>query len=95
MDQLQITSTEVQQYGNQMKSLTGEVHSLLQQTHTRMMNMSGVWDSPASRSLIEQFNSCRPVFDQYVEALQQYSLYLTQTAQQYQENESMLQQGMR
>lgn len=95
MDRLQITSDDVQQFGNTIQSMTAQISQLLQVTHNKMMNMSGVWDSPASRSLIEQFNSCRPVFDQYTQALQEYSLYLKQTANAYQENESALQQGLR
>lgn len=94
MDNLQITSDDVQQYGTHLNTIIAEISQLLQVTHQKMMNMSNVWDSPASRSLIEQFNSCRPIFSQYVEALQQYSAYLSQTANAYQDNESALQHGI-
>lgn len=95
MNQMQVSSEDVRQYGSQINQMTAQASQIIQMTHNKMMGMSTIWDSPASRSLIQQFNSCRPVFDQYMDALQQYSVYLTQTANAYQENEMALQQGIR
>lgn len=94
MSQIQISADDVLQYGNQLISMKEEVSSLFSEVQTKMNNLNAVWSSPASDKLIAQFQSLKPSFDQYVEALNQYGLYLQQTSQSYQENESVLSQGI-
>ena len=60
----------------------------------KMTYIETVWNSPAGTALVEQFQSLNPVFESYVTALDQYALYLQQTAESYQENEQMLTQGI-
>lgn len=59
-----------------------------------MDQIQSIWDSPASQSLQSQFQSLKPVFESYVQALDDYAI-LNQTAQSYQENEQMLTSGLR
>ncbi|MDO4466323.1 MAG: WXG100 family type VII secretion target [Bacillota bacterium] len=94
MSQIQISAEDVLQYGNQLVSLKEEVSSLFGEIHSKMNGLNSVWRSPASDKLISQFQSLKPSFDQYVEALGQYALYLQQTSQSYEENESLLSQGI-
>lgn len=94
MSQIQISADDVLQYGNQLTSLKEEVSSLFGEVQAKMNSLNSVWSSPASDKLIAQFQSLKPSFDQYVEALNQYAMYLQQTSQSYQENESALSQGI-
>ena len=73
-----ISSEDVLSYSQQMKSLEHEVQTIFQEVNQRMSQMSSVWDSPASQSLLSQFQSLRPVFDSYVQALEEYAMYLNQ-----------------
>ena len=90
-----MSSDDVLSYSQQMKSLEHEVQTIFQEVNQRMSQMSSVWDSPASQSLLSQFQSLRPVFDSYVQALEEYAMYLNQTAVSYQENEQLLSNGLR
>ena len=56
----------------------------------KMNYLNGIWTSPASASLISQFQSLRPVFHSYLQAIETYVQFLQQTAASYQENEQQL-----
>ncbi|MBP3852486.1 MAG: WXG100 family type VII secretion target [Erysipelotrichaceae bacterium] len=94
MSQIQIASQDVFDYSTQLKSLEQDVKSLFEEIKNKMTYIETVWNSPAGQALVEQFQSLNPVFESYVTALDQYALYLQQTAQSYQENEQMLTQGI-
>lgn len=94
MSQIQIASQDVFDYSAQLKSLEQDVKSLFEEIKNKMTYIESVWNSPAGAALYEQFQSLHPVFESYVTALDQYALYLQQTAQSYQENEQMLTQGI-
>lgn len=94
MSKVQISSQEVFQYANQLKTMNQQVQSIFNAVKNRMVQIESIWQSPASNKLMEQFQSLDPVFRNYVQALDQYALYLNQTATSYQENEQMLTQGI-
>ncbi len=94
MSNLQISSDQVLQYATKLKQMEQEISDLFYDVKLKMTNVEQVWNSPASKSLIQQFQSLNPVFTFYTEALDQYVIYLNQTAQLYQENEQALQQGI-
>ena len=95
MASVQISSQEVFQYSNQLSGLNHQVQSIFEEIKARMHQIESIWQSPASRALMEQFSQMNPVFEAYVEALEQYSVYLNQTALSYQENEQILSQGIK
>lgn len=47
-------------------------------------------NSPAANALQENFAMLSPAFDQYIDQLDRFVLFLSSTAQAYQENESVL-----
>ena len=95
MASVQISSQEVFQYSNQLSGLNHQMQSIFEEIKARMHQIESIWQSPASRVLMEQFSQMHPVFEAYVEALEQYSVYLNQTALSYQENEQILSQGIK
>ena len=94
MSSLHISSQEVFGYANQLKTMNQNVQALFHDIQKRMHQIESIWQSPASMRLMEQFQQLDPVFRSYVEALDQYAIFLDQTAQTYQENEQILSQGI-
>ncbi len=94
MNHIQISSDDVTQYAVQLQQLEQEVSNVFGEVKNKMMQIESVWNSPASQNLIQQFQSLNPVFNYYLEALDQYAMYLHQTAGAYQENEQSLQQSI-
>lgn len=93
MTGLSISSGDVLQYASQVKSLENNISTVFQEVRSKMNQVNEVWNSPASQSLIQQFQTLIPVFDNYVQAIDQYAIFLNQTAEAYQENEQSLQQA--
>lgn len=93
MSGLSISSSDVLQYASQVKSLENNISTVFQEVRSKMNQVNEVWNSPASQSLIQQFQTLIPVFDNYVQAIDQYAIFLNQTAEAYQENEQSLQQA--
>lgn len=90
MNGLMISSDEVLSYSQEMKALENEVQSIFLDVNQKMDQLQSIWDSPASQSLQSQFQSLKPVFQSYVQALDDYANFLNQTAISYQENEQIL-----
>ncbi len=94
MNGLMISSDEVLSYSQEMKALENEVQSIFLEVNQKMDQLQSIWDSPASQSLQSQFQSLKPVFQSYVQALDDYASFLNQTAISYQENEQILSSGL-
>lgn len=94
MSQIQISSEDVFAYASQLKAKQQEVMAIFQDVKSKMDAISATWQSPASQSLMEQFRLLYPIFDAYLQALDQYSIFLNQTANAYQENEQILKAGV-
>ena len=90
MNNVQISSDDVLQYANQLSMMEQEILQIFQEIKSKMTYVETVWSSPASKNLMNQFQRMYPVFDQYVQALGEYALYLNQTASSYAENEANL-----
>ena len=90
MNNVQISSDDVLQYANQLSMMEQEIIQNFQEIKAKMTYVETIWSSPASKNLMNQFQRMYPVFDQYVQALGEYALYLNQTASSYAENEANL-----
>lgn len=94
MNNVQISSDDVLQYANQLSMMEQEILQIFQEIKSKMTYVETIWSSPASKNLMNQFQRMYPVFDQYVQALGEYALYLNQTASSYAENEVNLTAAM-
>lgn len=90
MSNILISSEELRTQAGVLRASKGEMASLFSQIQSRMRLMSIVWNSPAGNRCIEQFETLTPAFEQYIQLVENYCLYLDQTAAAYQENEEML-----
>lgn len=88
---VQISSEDVKQYSNQLNTLKMEMMDIFQDIQTKMNAISSIWNSPASQKFQSEFQSMYPVFQSFVEGMDVYAHFLSQTVQSYQENENMLQ----
>ncbi len=82
-DMLDATATQVLAQKTQMESLFNQISSAIRA-------MSAFWESPASQAAMSQFETLAPVFPKYIQLVDNYCLYLQQTAQAYRENEAAL-----
>ena len=94
MSKIQIQASDVLTYAQQFKQKNQEIQTIFQEIWQRMHQMENDWQSPAGKTLINQFESNKAVFDAYIQALNQYVHYLEQTAYAYQENEALLSQAI-
>lgn len=86
-----VSSDELNRYAAQVRTMKGEMEQIFSQIRQRVNTMNARWDSPAGRSAYSRFESLSPVFDQYAALVENYALFLEQTASAYTENESLLQ----
>ncbi len=82
-DMLDATATQVLAQKNQMEALFNQISSAIRA-------MSAFWESPASQAALNQFETLAPIFPKYIQLVDNYCLYLQQTAQAYRENEAAL-----
>lgn len=90
MSQVFISSDDVLQFASRLQAQENQIQTIFQEVNAKMNYVNGVWTSPASLALMNQFQSLRPVFDSYIQAIESYVQYLHQTAVSYQENEQQL-----
>ena len=90
MNTIQISSEDLYQYANQLQIMEQEVVQIFQQMKNKMNHVESIWSSPASKNMMAQFQQSIPMFDQYIQALGQYAIYLNQTASSYAENEQIM-----
>lgn len=90
MSQVFLTSEELQNCSSQLTSLEQEIQSIFDQIRNRMNAVAGVWQSPAADALQQKFAQLVPSFAAYCQHIDAFAAFLSQTAQQYQENESQL-----
>lgn len=90
MSSILLTSEDLENASRSLKAMEEEVNTLFQGIRQDMNRLNSFWNSPAASNLQEKFTALSPAFDQYVEQLDRFVLFLSQTAQAYQENESVL-----
>ena len=56
--------------------------------------MEGEWSSPASRAFASEYETLVPLYENYCEVTEAFTIYLDQTAASYQETEQILAAGM-
>lgn len=93
MSQVFLTSEELMNASAALKAMEQEVCQIFGGIRSDMTRLNASWDSPAAHSLQEKFSALSPVFDQYTEQLDRFVLFLSQTAEAYQENETLLGAG--
>lgn len=90
MNGVLISSDTLDTTSSQVTTLKSQMETLFEQIKQAIRAMDAFWNSPASKAAVAQFDQLAPVFPQYIQLVQNYCTYLTQTAQAYRENESAL-----
>lgn len=85
MAQIQISSEDVMAYSKQVDAYANEIRTVFNEIESRMYYVESIWQSPASKYFMEQFQTLNPL-----DTLARFSTYLHQTANLYQENEQSL-----
>ena len=78
MTQIQISSEDVMAYSKQVDAYANEIRTVFNEIESKMYYVESIWQSPASKYFMEQFQTLNP------------ATYLHQTANLYQENEQNL-----
>lgn len=92
---VQISSQEVINYANNLRSLKVEMIQVYREIQSHMESLPSIWNSPASQNFLTQFQNLYPIFESFNEGLEVYATFLAQTAQSYQENEQALTNAIR
>ena len=87
MAQIQISSEDVMAYSKQVDAYANEIRTVFNEIESRMYYVESIWQSPASKHFMEEFQKLNPAMMSY---LARFSTYLHQTANLYQENEQSL-----
>ena len=90
MTQIQISSEDVMAYSKQVDAYANEIRTVFNEIESKMYYVESIWQSPASKYVMEQFQTLNPDMSSYLETLTRFSTYLHQTANLYQENEQNL-----
>lgn len=92
MEGVKIASQKVNDYAGQLQKYNEELRALLDGITAKMRQLHMSWDSPAGAALQNRFLELLPVFERYEQVVEQYVSFLRQTAQSYQDADSMLKQ---
>ncbi|MBF0580031.1 WXG100 family type VII secretion target [Erysipelotrichaceae bacterium RD49] len=93
MEGVFITSDMLDTTSGQVTALKTQMETLFEQIKQCIRSMSAFWDSPASKAALNQFETLAPVFPKYIQLVENYCTYLSQTATAYRENETALGAG--
>lgn len=90
MEGILISSETLESTASQVLNQKTQMESLFDQIKQEIRTMNSYWQSPASDAALQQFEQLAPVFGKYVEVVNNYIVYLQQTAAAYRENETAL-----
>lgn len=90
MEGIVITSEMLDSTATQVLNQKTQMETIFEQIKQEIRSMSSYWQSPASEAAMLQFEQLAPVFGKYVEVVNNYIVYLQQTATAYRENETAL-----
>lgn len=90
MSNIVLSSEELELASRQLSGMRMEVQNVFDQIRQKMNMLTSVWESPAASALQNQFQQLSPVMNSYTEQLDRFVLYLSETANAYQENEAAL-----
>ena len=80
MTQIQISSEDVMAYSKQVDAYANEIRTVFNEIESKMYYVESIWQSPASKYFMEQFQTLNPAMMSYLETLTRFSTYLHQTA---------------
>ena len=86
MAQIQISSEDVMAYSKQVDAYANEIRTVFNEIESRMYYVESIWQSPASKYFMEQFQTLNPAMMSYLDTLARFSTYLHQTANLYQDS---------
>lgn len=92
MDSVKIVSQEVSDMASQLQGFNTQLRECLESITVKMRQLNSFWDSPAGMALQNRYLDLLPVFERYEQVVEQYVSFLRQSAQAYQDAESMLKQ---
>lgn len=91
---IRISSQELATRSATMKSQLNDMRALFAAVTGRIRAMEGEWSSPASRAFASEYETLVPLYENYCEVTEAFTIYLDQTAASYQETEQILAAGM-
>lgn len=94
MEGIVITSETLESTATQVLNQKAQMESLFEQIKQEIRSMNSYWQSPASDAALQQFEQLAPTFGKYIEFVNNYIVYLQQTATAYRENETALSSGV-
>lgn len=95
MAKIQISSEDVLTYSKQVDMYKQEIRTVFNEIESKMYYVESIWQSPASKYFMEEFQKLNPAMMSYLNTLERFSNYLHQTAILYQENEQTLQKAFK
>lgn len=91
---IQISSQELAARSAAMKNQLSNMRSLFSAVTARIRSMDSAWSSPASRAFVSEYETLIPLYENYCQTAEAFTLYLDQTAASYQDTEQMLAAAM-
>ena len=65
MAQIQISSEDVMAYSKQVDAYANEIRTVFNEIESRMYYVESIWQSPASKYFMEQFQTLNPAMMSY------------------------------
>ncbi len=90
MNQISVSSEDLFAYSKQVDSYKNEIRTVFKEIQAKMYYIESIWQSPASKSFMQQFQSLNPAMISYLNTLDRFARFLSQTASLYQDNEESL-----
>jgi WXG100 family type VII secretion target len=90
-NQINIAVESVEQYSGQLKQIQGQMQSELDGVIQGMQGLHSTWQGEASDALAAKVAGIRPKIDQYLQAVQAYSDFLRNAAQEMRQTEGAVQ----
>ena len=67
MAQIQISSEDVMAYSKQVDAYANEIRTVFNEIESRMYYVESIWQSPASKYFMEQFQTLNPAMMSYLD----------------------------
>jgi len=89
-DGIRISLNEVTRTAGTIRSLNGELDARLQDIRNEMKALEQVWQSDASTTIRQRFESLAPRFEDYKNVVNSYATFLDGAVQQYEGTEQSI-----
>ena len=77
MAQIQISSEDVMAYSKQVDAYANEIRTVFNEIESRMYYVESIWQSPASKYFMEQFQTLNPAMMSYLDTNEEF-VYVNQ-----------------